>query len=67
MSSVSLNAQVEAKLKQEAEEILSKLGISVSHAISMFYEQIIQEKYTTPIVHIYYLCEELKLCLKVHY
>ena len=39
--SVNLYARIEPNVKEEAENILSTLGISASSAINMFYKQII--------------------------
>lgn len=41
MKSSNVAARVEPEIKERAEEILSKLGISVSNGINMFYRQII--------------------------
>ena len=40
----NLYARIEPEVKEEAEQILSSLGISVSNAINMFYKQIILQK-----------------------
>ena len=40
----NLYARIEPEVKEEAENILSSLGISVSSAINMFYKQIILQK-----------------------
>ena len=40
----NLYARIEPDVKEEAEQILSSLGISVSNAINMFYKQIILQK-----------------------
>ncbi len=40
----NLYARIEPQVKEEAEYILSALGISVSNAINMFYKQIILQK-----------------------
>ena len=37
----NLYARIESKLKKEAENILSELGITASNAITIFYKQII--------------------------
>ena len=37
----NLYARIEPKLKNEAESILSRLGVPVSNAINMFYRQIV--------------------------
>jgi DNA-damage-inducible protein J len=39
--SANLYARIEPEVKEEAEGILSSLGISASNAINMFYKQII--------------------------
>lgn len=46
MSSRSANvmARVEPEIKDQAEEIISQLGLTASTAINMFYRQIIQER-----------------------
>lgn len=41
---VNLNVRMQPEIKDEAEKILSKLGISSSNAIDMFYRQIILNK-----------------------
>ena len=40
----NLYARIEPEVKEEAENILSSLGISVSSAINMFYKQIILQR-----------------------
>lgn len=40
----NLYARIEPELKEQAEEILSALGIPVSNAINMFYKQIILQR-----------------------
>ena len=40
----NLHTRVEPEVKEEAEQILSALGISVSHAINMFYRQIVLQR-----------------------
>ena len=40
----NLYARIEPELKEEAESILSALGIPASNAITMFYRQIILQK-----------------------
>ncbi len=40
----NLYARIEPDVKEQAEEILSTLGISVSSAINMFYRQIIMQR-----------------------
>lgn len=42
--SASLYARIEPNVKEQAESILSALGISTSSAINMFYKQIILQK-----------------------
>jgi DNA-damage-inducible protein J len=42
--SANLYARIEPEVKQQAEDILSALGISASNAINMFYKQIILQK-----------------------
>ena len=39
--SANLYARIEPELKEEAEEILSALGVPASNAINMFYKQIV--------------------------
>lgn len=41
IKSSNVTARVEPEIKERAEEILSKLGISASSGINMFYRQII--------------------------
>ncbi len=40
----NLYARIEPEVKQQAEEILTSLGIPVSNAINMFYRQIILQR-----------------------
>jgi DNA-damage-inducible protein J len=40
----TIKANIESGLKHEAEEILHQLGLTVSEAISLFYNQIRQNK-----------------------
>lgn len=40
----NLYARIEPEIKEEAESILSALGISASNAINMFYKQIILQR-----------------------
>jgi DNA-damage-inducible protein J len=42
--SANLYARIEPDVKEQAEEILSTLGIPASNAINMFYKQIILQK-----------------------
>ena len=42
--SANLYARIEPDVKEKAENILAKLGISASSAINMFYKQIILQK-----------------------
>ena len=42
--SANLYARIEPDVKEQAESILSVLGISASNAINMFYKQIILQK-----------------------
>lgn len=42
--SANLNARIEPDLKEQAEGILSALGIPASNAITMFYKQIVLQK-----------------------
>lgn len=42
--STNLYVRIEPDIKEKAEEILSKLGISASSAINMFYKQIILQQ-----------------------
>lgn len=44
MKTASINVRVEPELKGEAEQILKKLGISFSEAISMFLNQVTMKK-----------------------
>ncbi len=41
LKSSNVTARVEPEIKEKAEEILSRLGISASNGINMFYRQII--------------------------
>ena len=41
IKSANVAARVEPEIKEQAEAIMSKLGISVSTAINMFYRQVI--------------------------
>ena len=41
IKSSNVTARVEPEIKEQAEEILAQLGISVSSGINMFYRQII--------------------------
>lgn len=41
IKSSNVAARVEPEIKEKAEEILSKLGISASNGINMFYRQVI--------------------------
>ncbi len=41
IKTANLYARIEPEVKEEAEQILSSLGISISGAINMFYKQII--------------------------
>lgn len=43
--SANLYAKIEPEIKEQAEKILSTLGIPVSNAINMFYKQIILQKW----------------------
>lgn len=40
MKTAIINARVKPDLKEEAEAVLAKLGITATQAITMFYEQI---------------------------
>ncbi len=40
----NLHVRIEPDIKEQAEDVLSTLGISVSDAINMFYKQIISNK-----------------------
>ena len=40
----NLYARIEPDLKQQAEDILTSLGITASNAITLFYKQIILQK-----------------------
>ena len=42
--SANLYARIEPEVKEEAERILTMLGIPASNAINMFYKQIILQK-----------------------
>ena len=42
--SANLYARIEPEIKEQAEKILSTLGISASNAINMFYKQIILQR-----------------------
>ena len=42
--SANLYARIEPEIKEQAESILSALGIPVSNAINMFYKQIILQR-----------------------
>lgn len=42
--SANLYARIEPNVKEQAESILSELGITASNAINMFYKQIILQK-----------------------
>ncbi len=42
--SANINVRIEPELKEEAEAILSKVGLSPSSAINMFYKQIVLHK-----------------------
>ena len=42
--SANLYARIEPEVKEQAESILSALGIPVSNAINMFYKQIILQR-----------------------
>jgi len=39
-----IRVRIEPELKKEAETILQRLGVSPAEAISMFYEQVIQQE-----------------------
>lgn len=39
----TINVRIEPELKKQAEEILEKLGISVSTAINIYYRQIVEK------------------------
>lgn len=39
----NVNVRIDQNLKEEAEEIFSKLGITASTAINLFYKQVIRE------------------------
>ena len=41
IKSSNVTARVEPEIKEKAEEILSKLGISASNGINIFYRQVI--------------------------
>ena len=42
--SANLYARIEPEIKEQAQKILSTLGISASNAINMFYKQIILQR-----------------------
>ena len=42
--SANLYARIEPEVKEQAENILNKLGVPVSNAINMFYKQIILQR-----------------------
>ena len=42
--SANINVRIEPEIKQQAEAVLSELGIPVSFAINQFYRQIILQK-----------------------
>jgi DNA-damage-inducible protein J len=44
IKSANLYARIEPEVKEQAESILSTLGIPVSNAINMFYKQIILQR-----------------------
>ena len=44
LKTANLYARIEPDIKNQAESILSALGISVSNAINMFYKQIILQR-----------------------
>lgn len=44
VKSANLYARIEPEVKEQAEKILSALGIPASNAINMFYKQIILQK-----------------------
>lgn len=44
VKSANLYARIEPDVKEQAESILSSLGVSASNAINMFYKQIILQK-----------------------
>ncbi len=44
MKTANLYVRIEPKLKEEAESILATLGIPVSNAINMFYNQIVMNR-----------------------
>lgn len=44
MKSSTINIRIEPKIKEEAEKILSNLGITSSNAIDIFYRQIILKR-----------------------
>lgn len=44
LKSANLYARIEPEVKEQAESILSTLGIPVSNAINMFYKQIILQR-----------------------
>ena len=39
-----IRARVEPEFKQEAETVFSKLGLSTTHAITLFYKQVILQQ-----------------------
>lgn len=44
MKAAFVRARIEPVLKRDAEEVLSKLGISSSEAVNMFYSQIVLKR-----------------------
>ncbi len=44
MKTANLFVRIEPQLKEEAESILASLGIPVSNAINMFYNQIVMQR-----------------------
>lgn len=44
MGSATINARIDSGLKHDAEAIFSRIGLSTSQAIRLFYKQTVQEK-----------------------
>jgi len=44
MSTTTINARIDSNSKQEAQGVLTKLGLSMSSAIEMFFKQIVLQQ-----------------------
>lgn len=44
MSTTTINARIDLNCKKEAQEVLEKLGLSMSGAIEMFFKQIVLQQ-----------------------